>query len=319
MGRFGAGESPQPENSNLMQRIGAFERLAAWVNPPSESDRVAGLELAVSARSFSRRTQAVVDDKLSFSAALMRAGEVEAANRMLAEVHQDVLTQEVALLERVNEVKVAQSMEPRPTTRARLARTLAVAMIGTSVLAFSAAGAVVAGFFRSEDQAIHGAGPEAVNVAANGGSAKADRLRHIKIANVPFTLTNEQFRRYTALTHGTIDEDGLELFLLEFLPPALAEKVHYALVAGMEALPTPVKDELVAASGRFDDRQRQGAAADSRPTEEPSEESTEAQPTPQPSESGSPSNEPTPEPTEEPEDEDDGLPILGDGDDQGGE
>ena len=317
MGRIGAGESPQPENSNVMQRIGAFQRLAAWVNPPSDSDRAAGLELAASARSFSRRTQAVVDDKLSFSAALMRAGEVEAANRMLAEVHQDVLTEEVALLERFNEVKVAQSMVPRPTTRARLARTLAVAMIGSSVLAFSAAGAMVAGFFRSEDQAIHGSDPDRVEIAANGGRATNDRLRHIKIANVPFTLTNEQFRRYTALTHGTIDEDGLELFLLEFLPPALAEKVHYALVAGMETLPAPVEDELVAAAERIDDRQREGAAADSRPTEDPSEAPSEAQPTPQPSESGSPDDEPTPEPTGSPEDEDDALPILGGDDDQG--
>ena len=319
MGRIGAGESPQPENFNLMQRQGAFERLAAWVNPPSDSDRAAGLELAVSARSFSRRTQAVVDDKLSFSAALMRAGEVEAANRMLAEVHQDVLTQEVALLERVNEVKVAQSMEPRPTTRARLARTLAVALIGSSVLAFSVAGATVAGFFRSEDQAVHGADPEAVTRLAIGERAMVDRLRHIKIANVPFTLTNEQFRRYTALTHGTIDEDGLELFLLEFLPPALAEKVHYALVAGMEKLPAPVEVELVAASERFDGRQRESAAADSRPTEEPSEEPAEAEPTPEPSDSGSPSDDPTPEPTEEPEDEGQGIPILDGGDDQGGE
>ena len=317
MGRIGAGESPELENFNLMQRSGAFERLAAWVNPPSDSDRAAGLELAVSARSFSRRTQAVVDDKLSFSAALMRAGEVEAANRMLAEVHQDVLSQEVALLERVNEVKVAQSMEPRRTTRARLARTLAVAMIGSSVLAFSAAGAMVAGLFRPEDQAIHDADPGDLTMVANGDRAEADRLRHIKIANVPFTLTNEQFRRYTALTQGTIDEDGLELFLLEFLPPALAEKVHYALVAGMEALPAPVENELVAAAERFDSRQRQGAAADSRPTEEPSEEPSEPQPTPQPSESGSPGDDPTPEPTEEPEDEDEGLPILGGGDDQG--
>lgn len=317
MGRIGAGESPLPENFTYMQRLGPIERLAAWVNEPSDSDRAAGLELAVSARSFSRRTQAVVDDKLNFSAALMRAGEVEAANRMLAEVHQDVLTEEVALLERVNEVKVAQSMVPRPTTRARLARTLAVAMIGSSVLAFSAAGAMVAGFFRSEDQAVHGAEPDAI-MAETGGRATVSGLRHIKIANVPFTLTSEQFRRYTALTHGTIDEDGLELFLLEFLPPALAEKVHYALVAGMEALPASVEDELVAVAGRFDNRQRQGAAPDSRPTDEPSDEPSEGQPSPEPSDSGSPSDGPTPEPSEEPEDEDDhGIPIIGGGDDQG--
>ncbi len=300
-----------------MQRPRAIERLTSWMNPPSDSDRAAGLELAVSARRFSRRTKAVVDDKLSFSAALMRAGEVEAANLMLAEVHKEVLTEEVALLERVNEVKVAQSMEPNPITRVRLARTLAVALIGSSILAFSAAGAVVAGFFSNEDQAIHGPEPEAgVEIAARTRSDKALGLRHIKIANVPFTLTDEQFRRYTALTNGKIDEDGLELFLLEFLPPGLAGKVHYALVTGIEALPDPVEEELVVLAGRLDHRQRQTAADQSRASDEPTDEPSDAQPTP--SDSGSPKDEPTPDPSEEPEDEGNpNIPIIDD--DEGGE
>jgi hypothetical protein len=302
-----------------MERPRAFERFTAWLNRPSESDRAAGLELAVSARRFSRRTKAVVDDKLSFSAALMRAGEVEAANQMLAEVQKEVLTEEVALLERVNEVKVAQSMEPKPTTRARLARTLAVAMIGSSVLAFSAAGAMVAGFFDNDDQAIHGPEPEVG--AAIIAEARGDRvrdLRRVNVANVPLTMTSEQFRRYTALTSGKIDEDGLELFLLRLLPPALAEKVHYALVAGIETLPESVEDELVAAAGRLDHQQRRAAADENEPAEQPSDEPSAPQPSPEPSDTGEPADEPTPEPTEEPEDEGDGIPFIGDDDDEGG-
>src|SRR5687768_14689721 len=97
-----------------------FNRLSSLGGRPSEQDRADSLELAVSARRFSRRTQAVLDDKLSFSATLMRAGEVEAANRLLAEVGEEVLTEEVALLERVNEVKAARSVGGRDrVTRGR--------------------------------------------------------------------------------------------------------------------------------------------------------------------------------------------------------
>lgn len=299
-----------------MQRPRPIERLASWVSRPSEADRAAGLELAVASRRFSRRTKAVVDDKLSFSAALMRAGEVEAANRMLAEVHEEVLTEEVALLERVNEVKVAQSMQP-PVTRARLARTLAVAMIGSSLLAFSAAGAMVAGFFDNEDQAIHGRQPGAdVDAAGEAGGDRVKGVRQIRIANVPMTLTSAQFRRYTELTTGKIDEDGLELFLLELLPPALAEKVHFALIAGLETLPEPVEDEIVALAERFDE-QRRSAAADEESEPQPEEASTdEPHPSPEPSDSGTPSEEPTPAPTEEPEDEGE-LPFFDDDDEEG--
>ena len=301
-----------------MQRPRPIERIASWVNQPTEADRAAGLELAVASRRFSRRTKAVVDDKLSFSAALMRAGEVEAANRMLAEVQQEVLTEEVALLERFNEVKVAQSMQPR-VTRARLARTLAVAMIGSSLLAFSAAGAMVAGFFDNDDQAIHGPQPGADGDAADAGLDQVKGVRQIKVANVPMTMTSAQFRRYTKLTSGAIDEDDLELFLLEFLPPALAEKVHFALVAGIETLPQPIEDEVVAVASRVNEQPRQSAAAANENAEPRPEESADdaQQSSPEPSDSGSPSEEPTPDPTEEPEDENDPeIPFLDD--DEGG-
>lgn len=282
---------------------------------PSEEDRAAGFELAASARRFSRNTKAVVDDKLSFSAVLMRAGEVEAANRLLAEVEQEVATQEAALIEKVNEVAVARSIERDKMTRARLGRTLAVALLGSSILAFSAAGAAVVGLFR-DDQAIHGSDPG----SARGAKLAQDRtveaqgqLRHVRIANVSFPLTQAQFRRYTKLTSaGEIDERELQLFLLDLLPPDLAQKVHFAIVMGLDTLPQPVTDDVVAVSEKIEEThkeaspspQDEGAAADD------TEKDVEAEPTPESSESA-PEDDSSPAPDESPEDQD-GLPLLDD-------
>src|SRR5688572_15743805 len=196
-----------------MRREQLFNRLSALGSKPSETDRADSFELAVSARRFSRRTQAVLDDKLSFSATLMRAGEVEAANRLLAEVGEEVLSEEVALLERVNEVKAARSVKgdhPERLTRGRLARTLAVAMLGASVFAFSAAGAAVVGFFSDSDKAIHGEGPtDTAKIASR--QRRASDTRKVKVLeNMSLSMTTAQFRKYSQLTDGRIDEDGLE-------------------------------------------------------------------------------------------------------------
>ena len=64
----------------------------------AEAEEMASLQLANSAQEFSRRTRAVVDDKLTFTAALMRAGEVHAASKLLAEVESDVREEEAALI-----------------------------------------------------------------------------------------------------------------------------------------------------------------------------------------------------------------------------
>lgn len=299
-----------------------FNRLSSIGQKPSESDRADSFELAVSARRFSRRTQAVVEDKLSFSATLMRAGEVEAANRLLAEVGEEVLSEEVALLERMNEVKVARSMQPDTMTRGRLARTLAVAMLGASLFAFSAAGAAVAGLFRDNDRAIHGADPrsgEETRVAL-----QADRVmgtRQVKVlGNVSLPMTAAQFRKYTKLTSGNIDEKELELFLLQLLPPSLAEKVQYALVTGLDVLPEPVREDIVAVVDRLPQPRQQDSPSDEapQPAAERSEE-PKAEPTPEPAPepSDSPSDEGTPNPEESPEDSN-GIPLLDDDDDEEG-
>jgi hypothetical protein len=300
-----------------------FNRLSSIGQKPSESDRADSFELAVSARRFSRRTQAVVEDKLSFSATLMRAGEVEAANRLLAEVGEEVLSEEVALLERMNEVKVARSMQPDTMTRGRLARTLAVAMLGASLFAFSAAGAAVAGLFRDSDRAIHGADPGSAD--ATKVALQADRVlgtRQVRVlGNVSLPMTAAQFRKYTKLTSGSIDEKELELFLLQLLPAGLAEKVQYALITGLDVLPEPVREDIVAVVDRLPQpRQQDSPSADaSQPAAERSEEpKTDPTPEPSPEPSESPSDEETPKPEESPEDAN-GLPLLDDDEEEGGE
>src|SRR5918999_2170842 len=133
---------------DLRDVSGALKELVA---DEARQEEDAKLELAVSAQRFSQETREVVDDKLSFSATLMRAGEVDAATRLLAEVEAEVRENEVALIEQVNEVKVARAARRERITRMRLARSLAVAMLGAAVMATSAAGMAFASFL--EDRA----------------------------------------------------------------------------------------------------------------------------------------------------------------------
>ncbi len=98
----------------------------------------ASLELAESALRFTRHTKESVDNKLSFSATLMRAGEVQAATRLIAELEGDVREEEEALVEAINEVQAARSLRRDKITRLRLARLLITAMLGACVMGFSA-------------------------------------------------------------------------------------------------------------------------------------------------------------------------------------
>ncbi|HWL65421.1 MAG TPA: hypothetical protein VNP73_05545, partial [Actinomycetota bacterium] len=207
----------------------SFVDLLIFDDPGEE----AGYELALSARRFSENTQAVVDDKLNFSATLMRAGEVDAANRLLAEFERDVREEEAALIERVNEVKVAEAVRREGLTRVRLARVLAVALVGSSLLTFSAAGMALAGFVRDRVLFDEGDGnrvrvPEtvegAVAVAQADNEVLKPKLKHIRIGNVELMLTASQLRTLRDLAGGTPNESGLH-DIIGLLPEQLAEKV----------------------------------------------------------------------------------------------
>jgi hypothetical protein len=283
----------------------------------------AGYELAVSARNFSRNTQAVVDDKLNFSATLMRAGEVSAANRLLEEFERDVREEEAALIERVNEVKMAEAVRRDGLTRVRLARMLTVALIGSSLLSFSAAGMALAGLLK--DRASNESA-DTVRVrladrqdgdtdASQGQAQKHGSLRHVRIGDVKLLLTASQLRTIRELG-GTIDASELQ-GIIELLPQPLADKVQQAIVVAAETVDEA--RETVAATDaselkmKFKRKARQAEKAAEAQSDE------EATPAPEPSEE--PTEEPSPEETspedEEKRAEDDGG-RGAEGDDDGG-
>src|SRR5688572_1081152 len=126
------------------------------ITPPN--DEADGYELTVSARDFSKTTRKVVDEKLTFSATLLRAGEVHEANRILAEVEHDVRNEEAALLEKMNEVTAKRAVKRAHMTRMRLMRLLATAMVGAALLGVSAMGMAVAGMFEQPHKGDRGKG-----------------------------------------------------------------------------------------------------------------------------------------------------------------
>jgi hypothetical protein len=276
----------------------------------------AKLELAVSAQSFAQETREVVDDKLSFSATLMRAGEVDAAKRLLAEVEAEVRDNEVALIEQVNEVKVARAARRERITRMRLARSLAVAMLGAAVMATSAAGMAFANFLedrsRAADSEVRAAGRARGDAVARAASrARSPRAGNVETEKVRFqgvtrALTPQALAAYQQLTSGHVEAGEVER-LLSLLPAGLAHTVRQALTTAQvaektvketvaELIPRPTRSKAKA------DKEEQETPADETPTQEPKDE----EPAPDPS--------PTEDPQEEPEEDPDdtmGLPGFG--------
>lgn len=214
---------------------------------PSSEEEEATYKIAVSARRFSRRSKHVVDDKLNFSATLMRAGEVDAANRLLEEFERDIRTEEAALIECVNEVKVARSLKRDRVSKLRLFRMLAVALLGACVMSFSALGIAVAGMFHdraSKDAAIASAAGKGARVAAPARKAPAkanDRsrrtMRALQAAGARSSLTAHQLETVRELA---ISGDDAELtdYLLSVLPATVAQKVSHVLGVAEDAVAT---------------------------------------------------------------------------------
>ena len=250
----------------------------------------ASLRITKSARQFTKNTKEVVDDKLSFSATLMRAGEVQAANRLLAEVEHTVREEEAALFESVNEVKAAQSLRRERITRLRLARMLAVAALGSAVLSFSAAGMAVAGFLRDRAEVIsrpNNEGRVSVASATNSGNKRIApaAMRRLRIGDVDVLLTKSQFERLRELGGtGSSSIDELEE-LLNVLPEPLAEQLQEAItLAEGEAasVETDVSTAVAHAekeAARKKRAARKAAAEAQQQDEEPAEDPT-PQPTP---------------------------------------
>jgi hypothetical protein len=205
----------------------------------TEAEEAASNTIVTCASRFSRRSKRVVDDKLSFSATLMRAGEVDAANRLLNEVEREVRAEEAALIETVNEVKVAQTARRERITRLRLARTLAAATLGAGVLTVSAAGMAVAGFLQDRAEATRAApssrGAETYAVASaptTTDSLKPKmRVKRVHIGGVRVMLTDAEYKQLEEATEGAEVHEGNLESLISQLQGTLAQKIQAALVA----------------------------------------------------------------------------------------
>jgi len=196
----------------------------------ADDEETAGFELTRSARAFSQRARETADDKLAFSATLMRAGEVGAANRLIYDLERDVRTEEAALAEQVNEVKVAAATRRSKMTRLRLARTLVAAVLAAGLLSFSAAGMAVASFLA--DLNHDSGGDSAVRTDSRVGmtdraSARDAATRSIRLPDgTRVRLTRSQFRALKDLAaNPKLDRDELELLLIELVGPKIADQL----------------------------------------------------------------------------------------------
>jgi hypothetical protein len=226
------------------------EHSALRATVPAE-DEAASLELAASTRAFSRRTKDVVDDKLSFSATLMRAGEVDAANRLIVELERDVRGEGAALLERANEACSAGAARHARLTRARALRTLVAAALGTTLLATSAFGLTLAHAIRDEGDGRRPARSGArSSTAPNVAAAWEDQshIRRVRVGDVEIPLTRSEFRRYKKLISGPVDDEKIAAFLRTVLPARLVPRVTRAIVAAI----VPASDLPGAAGVRID-------------------------------------------------------------------
>ena len=270
----------------------------------TRAEEQARLDLTVSTRRFSRRARHVVDDKLTFSATLLRAGEVDAAQRLLEEVEQEVRDGEIALIEQVNEVRVARAVRRERLTRLRLARSLAVAIVGSLVLSSGAVAMSVAGFVSRLGESTLGldvASPEHPARAEAAPLAKAAvealKRKGVGINKVRELLSPEELATLEQLVVTQAPSSVIEQFLLARLPGTVGE-VRKAL-AEITAAAAPGPLPLVVAEPEKKKRTKKKAAGKA------------AQPQPEPTPDPEPTPEPEPSPSEEPSNQGGGK---GDGD-----
>jgi hypothetical protein len=300
--------------------IRELRRELAELSAPSDEEREAGYKLAVSATKFSRRSKRVVDDKLNFSATLMRAGEVDAANRLLEEFERDIRDEEAALIECVNEVKVANSLRKDRVSRLRLVRLMAVALLGACVMSFSALGIAVAGMFHDRDsnRAVdRAANHSRVNASAKSASARSKDSRSrrsihaLQVAGAKSSMTAHELQTFVRLANSG-DDAELQDFLMSVLPNTLAQKVSVVLGVAHEVVgespvsPAPeVNPEKISAKTKEHAAKAESQASKDAEAEEPAKD---ASPPPAEDDDQSSSNE-------APQGGDDGG--GGDGDSQG--
>ncbi|MGH2819863.1 MAG: hypothetical protein ACRDJ5_04330, partial [Actinomycetota bacterium] len=163
-------------------------------------------------------------------------------------VEDDVVTQEAALIERMNEVRLSGARQREQITRLRTLRTLAVCALGAGLLMCSAFGIAVAGFLERrarEDRAdprIHSVAVPTPRASGEGPSGaapapaadRASRLVRLTVGGVSLRLTPDQYVLYRRITSGPIDQGRLQAFLLQLLPAQEVAAFERALLASRE-------------------------------------------------------------------------------------
>jgi hypothetical protein len=290
---------------------GTYRDLAAEA---ARADDEASYKLTVMARGFARRSRRVVDDKLSFSATLMRAGEVDGANRLLDEVQTEVRTEEAALMEKVNEARVAQAVRKDKMTRLRLVRMVAVAVVGSMLMGLSAAGFAAVSYFdaRERDAARNAQG--FLKVASVEREMKANSLAESLgvagkggVADILMKLSMKDLLELEKMTDAGAGPVALEEFLVAALPsPELAKKLADTIAGAAAAAAAPAVAAPVAKKARdvttLAAATKKRARDEAKAKEEAAEEETEA--SSEPSDEPSPDDQPTNDDKNPPDDDD---------------
>lgn len=188
-------------------------------------DEVARLELTRRAHVFTKRSRKVVDETMNLSAVLMRAGEVDEATRLLAEVDREVETEKAALLESVNEVRSREVVTRHKMSRLRMAKMLLTAVLGASLMMFSAFGFALAKFLAPAP--AQGAQNRVMTThdAPKGERSALNNIKHIHFAGMKIALTPEQMAEYERLTASGAGDDELQEFLRKVLSSDLAKQI----------------------------------------------------------------------------------------------
>jgi hypothetical protein len=299
---------------DLKDLRGTYQDLAAEA---ARADDEASYKLTLTARGFARRSRRVVDDKLSFSATLMRAGEVQAANRLLDEVHTEVITEEAALMEQVAEAKVAQAVRREKMTRLRLVRLMAVAVVGCMLMGLSAVGMAAVSYLDDRERDARRDAQAFLKVASVEHELQAKKLTHRlvgkdrRVKGILMKLSMADLRTLGLMTHsGDFDALALKEFLVDALPsPALADDVIGPLLASAPDAPVlsaPVVEKTVEDTVALVDKTRKRAQDEAKqPADEGAgegEETTE--------EAHQPTEDETPADEKQPPEDEESSPTL---------
>jgi hypothetical protein len=207
-----------------------LKKLSQECEGAERDEERATFELTRSARAFSQHAREAGDDKLAFSATLMRAGEVEAAQRLIDDFEQEVREEQAALAGQIDKAKAAAATRRSKLTRLRLVRTLAAAILTAGMLSFSMAGVTVASFLADlSDRA--GDGSSTKSDARLGRGANPSRrdaaTRSIRLADgTRVMLTQGQFRQLKRLSaNPNLDPTELHRLLIQLVGPRLAARL----------------------------------------------------------------------------------------------